>query len=509
MSTPASAEAEPITAVLTRLAPVEVEALSVAGCDRWLADAARVAGWLTVMRLDVEQARSHKSWAEQQMPFDEADQSETASIDSDGAAAAVDHHGEPAPEPQPEPDKPGRRSSRATARDAMLTRCLLLLPSFRSPLEHGELTPEHVLALNAVRNRNVARQREAVLLAAALERTAEEFAAWLRIWDAEIDLGLGVDVTARQHAARSLRLFDGPNQMGELRATLEPALFDSLRRTLLSIDAELQRQPDRDHTATWDQRMADAFAELLHRANGAVSGSGSLRTAVVVLIDLDDLLEGTGNGVSIDGTPIPAGEVRRMAASGHIIPAVLNADSVPVDLGRAQRYANDAQWLALMIRDGGCVLCDAPLGTLDAHHTPTGARAAPPTCAACASSAPAATAASTPRRSPSPSSTAGWSPPPAPGYASPPTTAPPAAHPPAPPPMTAPAPYPIPHPTSTTPRPDHHVRVSRRTLRSTTGPVRGERARRDRRRRGAVNAPPGSGNSSTNVPRASTARPSR
>ncbi len=59
-----------------------------------------------------------------------------------------------------------------------------------------------------------------------------------------------------------------------------------------------------------------------------------------------------------------------MAASGHIIPAVLNADSVPVDLGRAQRYANDAQWLALMLRDGGCVLCDAPLGTLDAHHTP-------------------------------------------------------------------------------------------------------------------------------------------
>ncbi len=274
---------------------------------------------------------------------------------------------------EPGPDKPGRTSSRAAARDARINRCLLLLPSFRAQLEHGELTAEHVLALDVIRNRNMARQHEPALLAAALERTAEDFAAWLRIWDAEIDLGLGVDLAARQRRLRSLRLFDGQNQMGELRATLQPVLFDSLRRTLLSIDAELQRQPGRDPTATWDQRMADAFEELLHRANtgpGGGSVDGSLRTAVVVLIGLDDLLAGTGHGTSIDGTPIDVGEVRRMAASGHVIPAVLNADSVPVDLGRAQRYANDHQWLALMIRDGGCVLCDAPLGTLDAHHTP-------------------------------------------------------------------------------------------------------------------------------------------
>ncbi len=357
-------EPEPITAVLGRLAPVEVEAFSVAGCDRWLADAARVAGWLTVMRLDVEQARAHRAWAGP-VPADDV-----AASTYDDVADRSAPVPEPQPHPAPEPDKPGRRSTRAAARDAKIDRGLTLLPSFRSVLEHGELTPEHVLALNAVRNRNLARQHEPVMLAAALERTAEEFAAWLRVWDAEIDLGLGVDVAARQHAARSLRLFDGPNQMGELRATLEPALFDSLKRTLLGIDAELRRLPGCDHTTTFDQRMADAFEELLHRANGAVSSSESLRTAVVVLIDLDDLLEGTGNGVSIDGTPIDVGEVRRMAATGHVIPAVLNADSLPLDLGRAQRYATDAQWLALMIRDGGCVLCDAPLGTLDAHHCP-------------------------------------------------------------------------------------------------------------------------------------------
>ena len=58
-----------------------------------------------------------------------------------------------------------------------------------------------------------------------------------------------------------------------------------------------------------------------------------------------------------------------MAAEGHIIPMVLGAEGVPLELGRAQRYATDHQWLALLARDRGCVLCDAPLGPLDAHHT--------------------------------------------------------------------------------------------------------------------------------------------
>jgi hypothetical protein len=117
--------------------------------------------------------------------------------------------------------------------------------------------------------------------------------------------------------------------------------------------------------------MADALVEMMHRATtGGGDREGSLRTAVVVLIDLDDLLHGTGHGTTVDGTPIDVGEVRRMAAREHVIPLVLGADSVPLDMGRAQRYASDAQWSALLARDRGCNGCDAPLGPLDAHHDP-------------------------------------------------------------------------------------------------------------------------------------------
>ncbi len=90
MTAPTTVESEPIAAVLARLAPVDVDALSVAGCDRWLADAARVAGWLTVMRLDVEQARAHKAWAGSMSSDDDASHDP-----DDDASGAGGHDGEP------------------------------------------------------------------------------------------------------------------------------------------------------------------------------------------------------------------------------------------------------------------------------------------------------------------------------------------------------------------------------------------------------------------------------
>ena len=263
-------------------------------------------------------------------------------------------------------------SAREKARQAKLRRGFDLLGSFEALLEQGRVTVEHVLALEGVRNRRQAREHEAAFVAAALEHSAEGFVGWLRVWDAEIDLGLGRDLAARLHAQRSLRLFDRAGDMGEFRGALPPEVFDAFRRTLQAIDTELRRGVPLDLTVTYAQRMADAFVELLHRANnGGGAGEGSLRTAVVVLIELRDLLDGTGHGTTVDGTPIDVTTVRSMAEQGHIIPLVLGAEGVPLELGRAQRYATDHQWLALLARDRGCVLCDAPLGPLDAHHTPT------------------------------------------------------------------------------------------------------------------------------------------
>lgn len=53
-----------------------------------------------------------------------------------------------------------------------------------------------------------------------------------------------------------------------------------------------------------------------------------------------------------------------------VAPVVLDGLGVPLDVGRASRYATPEQRRALAARDGGCVFpgCDAPVAWCDAHH---------------------------------------------------------------------------------------------------------------------------------------------
>ncbi|MCU1394990.1 MAG: hypothetical protein JWM34_3418, partial [Ilumatobacteraceae bacterium] len=82
---------------------------------------------------------------------------------------------------------------------------------------------------------------------------------------------------------------------------------------------------------------------------------------VVVVIDID-VLEGRtpGAGRSSDGTIIPAEIVRRMTTNANLV-RLLTTDSMPLDLGRSKRFATDAQFTALLARDGGCRMTDCPM----------------------------------------------------------------------------------------------------------------------------------------------------
>jgi hypothetical protein len=278
------------------------------------------------------------------------------------------------PAPDPPVPAPAGRSSKEDARAAAVARAVELLASFGAALEVGDVAVEHLLAIDRLRNRAEAQANEWVLLEAAKCRVAENFARWLERWDAARDRDAGRERARRQRAARRLSLIDQPDGMGAIHGELPPAEFEMLQRTLQTIDGELSRSGDREAGLTIKQRMADALDEMAHRANAnrrsaVTDDGGSLRTAIVVLVELDDLLAGTGIGETLDGRPIDISEIRRMAADAHLIPMVLNGDGVPLDMGRAQRYADDAQATAVRVRDGGCVLCGQTYaGSLDAHH---------------------------------------------------------------------------------------------------------------------------------------------
>lgn len=72
----------------------------------------------------------------------------------------------------------------------------------------------------------------------------------------------------------------------------------------------------------------------------------------------------------LDGTELAVGQLRRYACDCTLIPAVLNADGVPLDLGRCRRTANPYQRKALALRDRGCAWpgCSEPVARCDAHH---------------------------------------------------------------------------------------------------------------------------------------------
>jgi hypothetical protein len=119
------------------------------------------------------------------------------------------------------------------------------------------------------------------------------------------------------------------------------------------------------------RRLAQACAALLERIPDKwLPRHGGGNTTVVVTIDQADLKRRLATAGLTTGTPITAGEARRLACNSGILPAVLGGDSQPLDLGRARRLFSPAQRKAMAIRDQTCRAegCDVPAAWAEAHH---------------------------------------------------------------------------------------------------------------------------------------------
>ena len=71
-----------------------------------------------------------------------------------------------------------------------------------------------------------------------------------------------------------------------------------------------------------------------------------------------------------DGSPMPAAMARKMACQAGLVPIVLSGRSVPLDWGRARRFASPQQNDALRLQYETCTLfgCTASVEWCDAHH---------------------------------------------------------------------------------------------------------------------------------------------
>jgi hypothetical protein len=130
------------------------------------------------------------------------------------------------------------------------------------------------------------------------------------------------------------------------------AAIDLLARPLGAID---DRSPK--------QRRADAVYEMA-RGN-RVAPQISVHTTIE---GLKSEVGATASQLG-DGTPISSKTVLRMACDGTLH-RVLKADSMVIDVGRAKRVAQPAQWRALKARHTSCGApgCERPIGMTQAHH---------------------------------------------------------------------------------------------------------------------------------------------
>ncbi|WP_067433533.1 HNH endonuclease signature motif containing protein [Nocardioides jensenii] len=129
--------------------------------------------------------------------------------------------------------------------------------------------------------------------------------------------------------------------------------------------------PRRDGALITPERMGHALMELIEMfpADKLPTHAAS-SVAIVITIDIAQLLSDSGFGVLATGERITAGEVRRLACRAGIIPGILDGPSEVLDLGRLRRLFSTAQFRPLALRDQGCtaVGCGMPAGVCHAHH---------------------------------------------------------------------------------------------------------------------------------------------
>jgi hypothetical protein len=119
-------------------------------------------------------------------------------------------------------------------------------------------------------------------------------------------------------------------------------------------DGRLIETPDERHHG---QRMHDALEDVcdrMLRSEGAIPDSGGTPATVIITIDLQDLLNGTGYGLTSDGTLIRTENVRSLTDQAEVFYAFLDRNGVPLNLGRTRRIASRSQTAALYARDRGC-----------------------------------------------------------------------------------------------------------------------------------------------------------
>ena len=206
---------------------------------------------------------------------------------------------------------------------------------------------------------------EALLVAAAKEQGYDEFQKTLRRQQQDLSGDDGMAILEKQRKKRAARLFNSRDTgMFLLSGEFDPSTGRHIAAVVADKERELWNREDPKARRTPQQRMADALAELiLEPEKGKAKG-----VALVLVADYDAAKRELVNARFSDNSPLPMAELVRLGLEADIFPAVFDAKTQNLWLGRSRRTATDAQRIALTIRDQGCIGCGEAPDRCFSHH---------------------------------------------------------------------------------------------------------------------------------------------
>ncbi|MEM9466220.1 MAG: HNH endonuclease [Actinomycetota bacterium] len=275
----------------------------------------------------------------------------------------------------------GKTSDRKAKQAAKTASALGGMPRLRKKLDRGEITEEHADAAAQAAERSGDADKTDRELNKLADAPADLFDKRADDWASRNESQEKIDARARRQRRNRTVVFgrskdDGSWSMYATGETSEGAALRGL------IDEESDRlfredggRENLQRPRTDDQRRFDALANLIRRGAGQTESSGSTRRRPhpkyegVVSIPLSAYLDPSeATGERIGSGPLPSSMIQRLLCDGRLRPVIVDDDGSPLWLGRSSRTASDDQWKALVVRDGGCVVCGAHPSRCEAHH---------------------------------------------------------------------------------------------------------------------------------------------
>ena len=278
-------------------------------------------------------------------------------------------------------------SGRAAKRVTEAARQVEEMPNVGRMVDSGELTLESVFALGSAAKQCGAALVDGSdeLLYQAATRDAGSFSRVARRFAQRHDPSAGGDLLKGQRNSRKADLFVGSDGMGVLHGEMDPVSFGVLEQAVDERKDHLWRK-DGGRDGTPDavrnngQRTMDAIFELCtgldaltHEPLSADDGPrGSRRLPpgriIAVTAGVVDGTDPDGSCEIIGVGPVPPTVLDSISPDDRLVGTIFGGDGQPLWLGRMERLANTAQYVAVALRDRGCVLCRAPMHRCRLHH---------------------------------------------------------------------------------------------------------------------------------------------